>query len=66
MSERSESHQRAIDQTAILYPYLEPAERINMYWQLQPCDLTELTINIPTFSERLAAAQAVHTERPTP
>ena len=46
MKERSESYQRAIDQAAVLFPYLSPAERLE-WWDRLNCPLTELTVHMP-------------------
>jgi hypothetical protein len=43
---RTESHQRAIDQAAILFPYLSVEERMEWWDRLQPVNLTELTIHM--------------------
>jgi hypothetical protein len=60
---RSESHQRAIDQVAVLFPHLSVAERFD-WWRRLNCPLGELTVHMPTFEQRLAEAQAARLTRP--
>lgn len=52
---RTESHQRAIDQIAVLFPHLSISERMEWWDRLQPCSLTELTVHIPNWQATLKA-----------
>jgi hypothetical protein len=65
--QRNESEELAVQQVAILFPYLSPAERYDWWEQLSNiCSLTELTAHIPNFEERLAAAQQARAKEDTP
>jgi len=66
MSAARTSREIAIEQVAILFPYLTISQRVE-WWVRLDCDLALLTVNIPTFEERVEAMLDVkcgHGEHP--